>query len=340
MARNAIIPIFIPHLGCPNDCVFCDQRSISGQAAAPSPADVAAAIETGLARLAARQTRPEVAFYGGSFTAIAPEAQEAYLAAAEPFLRAGTIASIRVSTRPDAIDASVLARLARFGVKTIELGAQSMDDAVLCASRRGHTAADTLRAAKLIHEAGFSLVLQMMVGLPGDSANKAVATAEALAGLKPDGVRIYPTVVLAGTALEALWRSGRYEPLTPDAAAEICARLIAVFSAQEIPILRIGLNESELLASKAVAGAYHPALGELCYARWYLHRMRAILAKMPDAAAVSVRVSGSRASVAAGHKRANLRALQSEFPNLRGIRIEPVLSAPDALEIVQIDAPR
>lgn len=340
MAKNAIIPIFIPHLGCPNDCVFCDQRSISGQVAAPSPADVAEAIETGLARLAARKIRPEVAFYGGSFTAIAPEAQEAYLAAAEPFLRAGALDSIRVSTRPDAIDDAVLARLARYGVKTIELGAQSMDDAVLRASRRGHTAADTLRAVRLVKDAGFSLVLQMMVGLPGDSADGAVATAETLAKLNPDGVRIYPTVVLVGTALESLWRCGNYDPLTPDTAAEICARLIAVFSARSIPILRIGLNESELLASKAVAGAYHPALGELCYARWYLHRMRAILAKMPDAAAVAVRVSGSRASVAAGHKRANLRALQAEFPNLHVIRIEPVLSASDAMEITPIDAPR
>lgn len=340
MAKNAIIPIFIPHLGCPNDCVFCDQRSISGQVAAPSPADVAEAIETGLARLAARKMRPEVAFYGGSFTAIAPEAQEAYLAATEPFLRAGALDSIRVSTRPDAIDDAVLARLARYGVKTIELGAQSMDDAVLRASRRGHTAADTLRAVRLVKDAGFSLVLQMMVGLPGDSADGAVATAETLAKLNPDGVRIYPTVVLAGTALESLWRCGNYDPLTPDTAAEICARLIAVFSARSIPILRIGLNESELLASKAVAGAYHPALGELCYARWYLHRMRAILAKMPDAAAVAVRVSGSRASVAAGHKRANLRALQAEFPNLHVIRIEPVLSASDAMEITPIDAPR
>ena len=339
MARNAIIPIFIPHLGCPNDCVFCDQRSISGQIAAPSPADIAKTIQTGLAR-SGPGSRPEAAFYGGSFTAIPPEAQEAYLAAAEPFLRAGTLASIRVSTRPDAIDASTLDRLTRFGVKTIELGAQSMDDAVLRASRRGHTAADTLRAAKLVKDAGFSLVRQMTVGLPGDGADGAVATAERLAELTPDGVRIYPTVVLAGTALEALWRSGRYEPLTPEAAAELCARLIAVFSARQIPILRIGLNESEQLSSKAVAGAYHPALGELCYARWYLHRMRAILAGMPDAAAVAVRVSGSRASVAAGHKRANLCALQNEFPKLRTIRIEPVLSEPDALEIAQLDAPR
>ncbi|MBR5519749.1 MAG: radical SAM protein [Clostridia bacterium] len=339
MAKNAILPIFIPHLGCPNDCVFCDQRSISGAIAAPTPEDLRNAIEDGLARLSPT-VQPELAFYGGSFTAIDPALQEAYLAVAEPFLREGRLSSIRISTRPDAISPEILARLIRYGVKTVELGAQSMDDRVLAACRRGHTAEDTRRAARALRDAGLSLVLQMMVGLPEDSAEGAVATAHALAELLPDAVRIYPTVVIEKTALAALWQQGRYAALTPDDAAEICARLIAVFSVRNIPILRIGLNESVGLAERVVAGAYHPALGELCYARAYLHRMRAMLRTLPAVSAVTVRVAPSRASVAAGHRRENLEALLREFPHLRTIRIQADLAEPDGLEIFSMDAPK
>ena len=339
MAKNAIIPVFIPHLGCPNGCVFCDQRSISGQTAPPRAEDVAAAVAAALDRLSP-DTAPELAFYGGSFTAIAPALQEAYLSAAAPFLQAGKLSSIRVSTRPDAISAESLARLARFGVKTIELGAQSMDERVLAAAHRGHTADDTRVAARAIRAAGFSLILQMMVGLPSDSAASALQTAAELAALAPDGVRIYPTVVMEHTALAALWRAGRYTPISVEESVEIVAQLIDVFTAHKIPILRIGLNESETLASCVLAGAYHPALGERCYARYFLHRMRKILTAMPPQTAITVRVGTARASVAAGHRRENLTALRNEFPTLQKIRIEPTLANPDELTIEPTDAPR
>ena len=193
--RRRILPLFIPHLGCPHDCVFCNQRRISGILTPVTPEDVSAAIEGLDAPV------DELAFYGGSYTALPPAEQRTLLDAAQPFVAAGTVGAIRVSTRPDAIDAEGLALLREAHVETIELGAQSMDDGVLAKCGRGHSAADTVRAAELVKAAGFRLILQMMTGLPGSSDERDLATAEALAGLRPDGVRIYPTVILRDTPL-------------------------------------------------------------------------------------------------------------------------------------------
>ena len=165
-ARESIIPVFVPHLGCPNDCVFCNQRRISGSLSPAEPGDVAAAIDRALS-LTPPGTRRQLAFYGGSFTAIPDAEQEALLGAAQPYLERGDIASIRLSTRPDAIDGAVLARLKRHGVETVELGAQSMSDSVLALSGRGHTSADVGEASHAVRAAGFRLILQMMTGLPG-----------------------------------------------------------------------------------------------------------------------------------------------------------------------------
>ena len=193
--RRRIIPIFVPHLGCPNQCVFCDQKRISGSLF-PACGDT---VRTALAPLDGQGY--ELAFYGGSFTAIEPQRQEELLSAVQPYRASGLIASIRVSTRPDAIDADVLRRLRRYGVETIELGAQSMTEEVLRRSGRGHTAADTERAASLIRKAGFQLILQLMTGLPGESRQSALISAQRLAALGPDGVRLYPTVILQNTDL-------------------------------------------------------------------------------------------------------------------------------------------
>ena len=209
-ARESIIPVFVPHLGCPHACVFCNQRRISGRERPATAEDVICAVEKAAA-LPHHGAKRQLAFYGGSFTAIPAEQQLPLLQAAREELRRGRIDSIRLSTRPDAIDDEILNRLEQYGVETIELGAQSMDEEVLRRSGRGHTARDVERSARLIKERGFRLILQMMTGLPGATAESDLTTAKQLAALKPDGVRVYPTVIVRDTALYDLWQAGKYQ---------------------------------------------------------------------------------------------------------------------------------
>lgn len=321
-ARARIIPVFVPHLGCPHQCVFCDQRRISGS---ESPA-TAETVKQAIARAAALPSvgaKRQLAFYGGSFTAIPALQQEELLGAAQEAIRQGSIDSIRLSTRPDAIDESVLARLRRFGVETVELGAQSMDEDVLRLSGRGHTAADVESAAMAVRAAGFSLVLQMMTGLPGDDAHKDLETARRLIALRPDAVRLYPTVIVRGTALCELWRAGEYREHTVEDAVEICARLLPLFESAGIEVIRIGLNPTaELSGGAAVAGAYHPALGELVKSRVYLERARLLLSGVEPQSRVRLGVGSSAVSQLTGQKRANLRALEEEF-QLASVTVVP-----------------
>lgn len=241
-ARESIIPVFVPHLGCPNDCVFCNQRRISGSLAPASPEDVRHAVES------AGEGVSQLAFYGGSFTAIPVQEQEALLAAAQPYLKSGRLSTLRLSTRPDAIDGEALARLHRYGVGTIELGAQSMDERVLALSGRGHTAQDVVEASREIKSAGFKLILQMMTGLPGSDDETDVESARRIAALEPDGVRVYPTVIVRDTVLCDLWKSGRYAEHTVEDAVRVCARILPVFEAAGIPVIRLGLNPTDDLS--------------------------------------------------------------------------------------------
>ena len=315
--RRRVFPLFIPHAGCSHDCVYCAQRSVTGRSAPVTSGDVSAALE------ALAFDVDELAFYGGSFTALSLDEQRSFLDAAAPFLAAGKIKSIRVSTRPDAIDGDVLELLERGGVATIELGAQSMDDGVLAQSRRGHTAADTVRAAALIRERdGFRLVLQMMTGLPGSTEELDCATAEALAALKPDGVRIYPTVILRDTPLYELWRRGEYREHTVEDAVRVCAEILPIFEAARIPVIRLGLNPTEELSSggAVVGGAYHPALGELVKSRVFFERARALLLASKPEDDVVLGVNKSEISQMTGQHRQNLAALEAEF-GLRKVRV-------------------
>ena len=334
MARAKIIPVFVPHLGCPNDCVFCDQKRISGS---PLPAS-ARDVRTALDRAAQNGlTGGELAFYGGSFTAVRPALQEELLRAAQPYLADGTIRSIRLSTRPDAVDEAVLARLRRYGVRTVELGAQSMCDGVLAASGRGHTAADTVRAAGMVKAAGLRLVLQMMTGLPGSDREKDVETARRIIALSPDGARIYPTVIVRGTALEDMWRAGTYREHTVADAVAVCADILPLFEAAAIPVIRLGLNPTaELSAGGAVAGAYHPALGELVRSEVLRRRAEKLLAGVPAGADVTLGVAPERVSAMTGNRRSNIRALTDEF-SLGSLRIRPVEGAGEE-KILLVDA--
>lgn len=313
-ARQTIIPVFVPHVGCPNDCVFCNQRCISGAVRPITPEEVSRAICEGAA-ITPNGVQRQLAFYGGSFTAIPEAEQIALLEAAQPYLTDGTLSSLRLSTRPDAIDETVLQRLRRYGVKTIELGAQSMDDTVLTLAGRGHTAAQVTEAARLVKEFGFELILQMMTGLPGDEDGEAsLLTARAIAALRPHGVRIYPTVIVRDTALFEQWQAGSYREHTVEAAVDICARIVPIFEDAGIPIIRLGLNPTEdLSAGAAAGGAYHPALGELVRSRMLLNTVRERLRGCRAGEKVLIEVGKGRLSQMIGQKRSNVKALQTEF---------------------------
>ncbi len=320
-ARESIIPVFVPHLGCPNDCVFCNQRRISGAQLPATADDVRQAIENA-AGLPDIGSRRQLAFYGGSFTAIPVENQEALLGAAKEYLDKGIIHSIRLSTRPDAIDGAVLNRLRRYGVETVELGAQSLNENVLLLSGRGHTATDVENASKLIKEAGFKLILQMMTGLPGDSDESCIETAKRIIALKPDGVRIYPTVIVKDTALFDLWKAGRYEEHSVEDAVRICAKLVPLFDEAGIPIIRLGLNPTEELSGgDAAGGAYHPALGELVKSRIMLQKAEKLLENVKPGSRVVLGVNKSKISQMVGQHRCNTEKLCEEF-SLKQLKVK------------------
>ena len=332
-ARENIIPLFVPHLGCPNDCVFCNQRRISGAQQPATAEDVKKAIADAAA-LPQNGAKRQLAFYGGSFTAIPWEQQLPLLKAAKAALDEGLIDSVRLSTRPDAIDGEILRTLRDHGVETIELGAQSLDDEVLRLSGRGHTAEDVEKASRLIKERGFRLVLQMMTGLPGDSSEKSIKTAERIIALQPDGVRIYPTVIVRDTALFDLWQAGLYAEHSVEDAVELCARLVPMFEKAGIPIIRLGLNPTEdLSGGMAAGGAYHPALGELVKSRIMLQRARELLCHVEPDSHVVLGVHKSKVSQMTGQKRCNIEKLTAEF-NLASLKIKAVDTAMDVIEII------
>ena len=260
-----IIPIFIPHEGCPNDCAFCNQRTISGKSTAPSLDDARHIIEQYLEN--GTKKADQIAFFGGSFTGISIEKQNEYLSLANEYIKKGLVGSIRLSTRPDYISEDTVKRLVSFDVKNIELGAQSMDEEVLRASNRGHSSYDVEKASEIILKGGATLGLQMMTGLPLDSMEKCMYTAQRFSELGAKESRIYPTVVLRGTKLAKMYENGEYTPQSVEEAVDISARVYRLFKERGITVLRIGLPDSAELKENYIAGAYHPSLGELVMSR-------------------------------------------------------------------------
>ena len=318
-ARASIIPVFVPHLGCRHACVFCNQNRITGELRPACAQDVRDAIAN--AAFLPRGEKRQLAFYGGSFTAIPVPEQEALLGAAREAMESGLIDAVRLSTRPDAVDEAVLDRLRAFGVETIELGAQSMDEEVLRLAGRGHTAADVERAARLIRANGFQLILQMMTGLPGDTEEKDLETARRLIALRPDGVRVYPTVIVRDTALYRIWKRGEYREHTVEDAVRVCARLLPLFEEAGVPVIRLGLNPTdELSGGAAVAGAYHPALGELVKSRVLRNRAEALLQGIEPGSRVVLQVGRGKASQMTGQHRENIEWLRERFA-LGGLRV-------------------
>ncbi len=263
--KHFTIPIFIPELACPFQCVFCDQRKISGSVKIPTMDEVDEIIQKHLKTLPEDKAHIEVGFFGGNFTGIPEEDQRTFLSIAQKYVVKELVHSIRLSTRPDYISPEVLSLLKEYSVQTIELGAQSMDDGVLIKSGRGHTAQDVIDSSKSIINSGFNLGLQMMLGLPGDNLEKCIDTANQIVSLKPRDVRIYPTLVIEGTELAELFKEGKYEPLSMKDAIHWTKEIYQIFEKAGLNIIRVGLHPSEELSDKKslLAGPYHPNFREM-----------------------------------------------------------------------------
>ena len=318
--KQYVIPIFIPHLGCPLECTFCNQKSISGQQKMPTKEEVKKIIEAYLKRFKEENAYIEIAFFGGSFTGINKTLQEEYLAAAYEYIKEKKADAIRLSTRPDYIDKETLKMLKKYKVKTIELGVQSTNDYILQKCKRGHTFADVKRASKLIRWHGFKLGHQVMVGLPESTKLDEIRCAKQIVKLKPKIVRIYPVLVIKGTELEKEYESGEYQPLTVGQAVERCKEMVYIFNKHKVEVIRIGLQNTDEIAdpkskdSQVVAGPYHPAFGQLVDdSIWYdsiVDKIKKVNAKVKE---VKVKVNFADMNNVIGHQKENIKKLKEIY---------------------------
>mgnify|MGYP001185911551 CR=1 FL=1 len=327
MAKQHItIPVFIPHLGCAHRCSFCDQWSTTPAAAMPRPEIVDEMVRRYLPRGGAGAGRIELAFFGGSFTGIRKEIQESYLARAHRHLEEKAIRGIRLSTRPDYISDDSLILLKKYGVTTIEIGVQSLDDAVLSKSDRGHDARAVFNAVECVKRNGFDFVIQLMPGLPGETRESALRTARLAAGMGPSAVRLYPAVVLKNTPLERLFTAGEYAPLSLEDAVELCKDLYMIFLSRSIPVIRMGLHPLPPdRVSGVIAGPYHPSFGFLVKARHRRELMTALIGRhLRDsdgrpAENIRIVLPDKNTGEYVGSGKENIRFIQKSF-NLKGVR--------------------
>lgn len=321
MKKQYIIPIFVPHLGCPNNCTFCNQKTISGQTKEVTPEDVRKTVTYYLDSFKEKDKYTEIAFFGGSFTGIEMEKQEALLKAAYEFIKLKKVNSIRVSTRPDYIDKDKLKLLKKYGVKTIELGVQSTNDYILRRCKRNHTFADVKKASKLIRRYRFTLGHQMMVGLPESTALDELCTAKDLAKLKPKIMRIYPVLVLKGTELEKEYNEGTYVPLTVEQSVERCKELCYFFAKKKIAVIRVGLQSTDTISdisknenSEVVAGPYHETFRQLVEASinydTIVKKIKAYNVKVKE---VEILTSPENVNNVVGYKRENISKLKEFY---------------------------
>ena len=320
MNGKYIIPIFVPHLGCPNDCIFCNQKSISGQKKMITEEDVKKTIDYYLENIKEKDSKKEVAFFGGSFTGIDEKIQEKLLETAYQYIKQGKVNSIRISTRPDYINKEILKKLKKYKVETIELGVQSANDYILKRSNRGHNFEQVKKASKLIRWNGFKLGHQMMVGLPESTRIDEINTAKELIKLKPKMVRIYPVLVVKGTKLEKEYNEGIYEPITLVQAIETCKELVRMFDNKNIEIIRIGLQNTDEISdpenpeSEIVAGPFHPSFRQLVESSmWYdaiVGKIKKLNVKVKE---VEVTVNPIDMNNVIGHKKENVKKLKDVY---------------------------
>ncbi|MFZ7132069.1 MAG: elongator complex protein 3 [Eubacteriales bacterium] len=276
MNKTKVIPIFIPHAGCPHNCIFCNQKKISGKEDAPTISQTTQIIEDALETIDNNKYKIILAFYGGSFTAIDDYLQEQYLSIAQGYKQLGKIQKIRLSTRPDYIDEERIQLLYKYGVDHIELGVQSTDARVLSACRREYDIRTIENAVQNIQKYHMQYGFQMMLGLPEDSKKKIIKTSFYLLSLNPSTMRVYPTLVIKDTELETRYKRNQYLPLTLENAIEYALIPYIIFSRIQCHFLRIGLHPSEslLYEDNVVAGPFHSAFGELVQSRLYWHMIK------------------------------------------------------------------
>ena len=308
--KNANVAIFIPFYGCPHKCSFCDQNNITGiKESAPDELKVRGIIENSLKFLGENIKNSEIAFFGGTFTAIDKDYMIMLLKIADEYVKKYSFKGIRVSTRPDAINEEILTILKKYNVTSIELGAQSMDDTVLLINNRGHTSQDTINASKKIKKFGFSLGLQMMAGLYGDNDDACIDSAHKMALLEPDTMRIYPCVIIKGTMLQNLYTEKKYIPLNLEQAVDLCSKLILFFNMKKINIIRVGLHCENELIENIIAGPYHPAFRELCDNKIYADIILNKINSGKYSKNLNIFVGTKELSKAIGQKKGNLKKL-------------------------------
>lgn len=320
MKKEYIIPIFVPHLGCPNACTFCNQRSISGETKMVTGEDVKETINYYLSHFKDDNKYVEVAFFGGSFTGIDEEIQEELLQVANEYIKEKKVKAIRISTRPDYIDKKILKRLKKYHVKTIELGVQSTNDYILTNCKRGHNFEDVKKASKLIRRYRFTLGHQMMLGLPESTKIDEMKTAKDLIKLKPKMVRIYPVLVVKGTKLEEDFKTGEYIPLTVNQAVDRSKEVVKMFQRKHIDVIRIGLQNTNTITdpakeeSEVVAGPYHPAFRQLVESSmWYdviLEKIKKFNTKVKE---VEITANSKNINNIIGHKKENINQLRNLY---------------------------
>jgi len=330
--RPFIVPVFVPHAGCPHHCVFCNQKSITGHGDAMlSPGHVRDRITEFLGFKGPHRGLVEVAFYGGNFLAMPASYRKALMDEAQDFIRKGKVNSLRFSTRPDTVTISSLETLEPYSVGTIELGAQSMDNAILCLCQRGHRAEDTCKAVELLKSRGIVVGIQIMPGLPGDTTESILETGSKVASLEPDFVRIYPTVVVKDTVLEKWFLSGRYEPLALHQAVETAKALWLLFKKHNIPVIRMGLQptDSLLAPGNVVAGPFHPAFGHLVYSEVFFDlAVRELERQQGLSKNVTLLVFPDDVPKVMGQNKANIKRLTKRF-NLDTIHVVADVTVPE-----------
>ena len=315
------ISVFVPHIGCPNKCSFCNQNTITGEKSAPTKEDVVKVVETALNHPNYNPKNTELAFFGGSFTAIPKDYMCELLDAGYGYVKNGAVSGIRISTRPDAITPDILDILKSRGVTAIELGCQSLDNEVLQLNHRGHTEKQVKTASELIRQKGFSLGLQMMTGLLGDTNEKAIQTAKKIIELGADTVRIYPTLLLKNTYLYSLYQKGKYSPQSLEEAVELVSELLTLFEKSDVKVIRVGLHTVE--AEGFVEGPWHPAFGELCKSRVLLKKVLELIQKkgIPKGN-ILIGLPKEQASAMIGQKRSNIIALENMGYNAKIVERE------------------
>lgn len=314
--RVLVVPIFIPNEGCPYRCIYCQQEKITSQSVHPvDESTIKQTLHNAINATGFDASRePEIAFYGGTFTRLSVRRMKEILEAAAPFLREGLFKSIRVSTRPDSLQEEQLHLMRKLGVATVELGAQSMDDGVLELSRRGHTARDTVESVHLLKDHGFKVGIQLMPGLPGDSEDIFAKTVDEVIKLRPNMVRLYPTLVIKGTELATWYMEHRYHPLSLDAAVRICHESCVRLEQKGIPVIRIGLMSSPtlLLSDEIVAGPWHGAFGFLVRSGIHQEKIASCLPRWGVAGQIRLRVPSAEIPLVRGYKNRGLRLIEEK----------------------------